>query len=69
MIFIMSDFTLLKIFVYPVPPIVGGLPWDQDAEITAMSAVAKALDLDELVRQRVISWRQSLWSQPGATNH
>ena len=30
---------------------------DQDAEIAAMSAVAKALEpLDELVRRRVISW-------------
>ena len=33
---------------------------DQDAEITAMSTVAKALEpLDELVRQRVISWAAS----------
>jgi hypothetical protein len=33
---------------------------DQDAEITAMSAVAKALEpLDELVRQRVINWAAS----------
>jgi len=33
---------------------------DQDAEIAAMSAVAKALEpLDELVRRRVISWAAS----------
>jgi hypothetical protein len=33
---------------------------DQDAEIAAMSAVAKALEpLDEIVRQRVISWAAS----------
>lgn len=33
---------------------------DQDAEITAMSAVAQALEpLDEVVRQRVISWAAS----------
>jgi hypothetical protein len=33
---------------------------DQDAEITAMSAVAKALEpLEEEVRQRVISWAAS----------
>ena len=33
---------------------------DQDAELTAMSAVAKALEpLDEVVRQRVISWAAS----------
>jgi hypothetical protein len=33
---------------------------DKDAEIAAMSAVAKALEpLDEIVRQRVISWAAS----------
>src|SRR5579862_7361508 len=33
---------------------------DQDAELAAMSAVAKALEsLDEVVRQRVISWAAS----------
>ena len=33
---------------------------DQDAEITAMSAVAKALEpLDEVVRRRVIGWAAS----------
>jgi hypothetical protein len=38
---------------------------DQDAEITAMNAVAKALEpLDELVRQRVISWAASQFGTP-----
>ena len=38
---------------------------DQDAEITAMSAVAKALEpLDELARQWVISWTASRFGAP-----
>lgn len=40
---------------------------DQDAEIAAMSAVAKALEpLDELVRRRVISWAASRFGLPTA---
>jgi hypothetical protein len=45
---------------------------DQDAEITAMSAVAKALEpLDELARQWVIAGRQAAlarrcWHQAGS---
>jgi hypothetical protein len=40
---------------------------DQDEEIAAMSAVAKALEpLDELVRRRVISWRQVALKHGGA---
>jgi len=47
------------------PTIVEGQPFDQDAEITAMSAVAKALEpLDELARQWVISWTASRFGAP-----
>jgi hypothetical protein len=38
---------------------------DQDAEIAAMSAVAKALEpLDEIVQRRVISWAASRFGMP-----